>query len=89
MHDALKAAGYGAGIIMLDNMAPDEIRKTTAALSRKGLRDKITIEISGGITGPSLAEYAGLDIDRISMGSLTHSVKNFSVNLEIVPSESE
>ena len=32
-----------------------------------------------------LPEYAALDVDVISLGALTHSVKNFSVNLEILP----
>ena len=30
-------------------------------------------------------EYAALDVDVISMGVLTHSVRNLSVNLEIIP----
>jgi nicotinate-nucleotide pyrophosphorylase (carboxylating) len=31
-----------------------------------------------------LPDYASLNIDVISMGALTHTVKNFSVNLEIL-----
>ncbi len=30
-------------------------------------------------------QYAELDVDVISLGVLTHSVRNFSVNLEIIP----
>ena len=33
----------------------------------------------------NLPEYAALDVDVISLGALTHSVRNLSVNLEILP----
>jgi nicotinate-nucleotide pyrophosphorylase (carboxylating) len=83
--DALIAANAGADIIMLDNMNPDQITQTIALLKREGLRDRIFIELSGGITESSLKTYAALDVDMISLGFLTHSVSNFSVNLEIIP----
>jgi nicotinate-nucleotide pyrophosphorylase (carboxylating) len=83
--DALIAATAGADIIMLDNMSPDQVARTIALLKREGLRDRMLIELSGGITGGSLINYAALDVDVISLGFLTHSVCNFSVNLEIIP----
>jgi nicotinate-nucleotide pyrophosphorylase (carboxylating) len=45
----------------------------------------VIIELSGGIDESSIARYAVLDVDVISLGALTHSVKNLSVNLEIIP----
>lgn len=83
--DALTAAKEGADIILLDNMAPRRVQDTLAGLKRNGLRDRVTIELSGGINERTLSEYAALDIDVISMGTLTHTVKNFSVTLEILP----
>jgi nicotinate-nucleotide pyrophosphorylase (carboxylating) len=83
--DALIAASAGADIIMLDNMSPDQVTQTIALLKREGLRDRILIELSGGITESSLKTYAALDVEMISLGFLTHSVYNFSVNLEIIP----
>jgi nicotinate-nucleotide pyrophosphorylase (carboxylating) len=83
--DALIAATAGADIIMLDNMSPDQITQTIALLKREGLRNRIFIELSGGINESSLKTYAALDVDMISLGFLTHSVSNFSVNLEIIP----
>ena len=82
--DALIAATTGADIIMLDNMSPDQVAKTIELLKREGMRDRILIELSGGIKESSLINYAALDVDVISLGFLTHSVCNFSVNLEIV-----
>jgi nicotinate-nucleotide pyrophosphorylase (carboxylating) len=83
--DALIAANSGADIIMLDNMSPDMVARTIELLKREGMRDRILIELSGGITDSSLVNYAALDVDVISLGFLTHSVCNFPVNLEIVP----
>lgn len=84
LEDAIKAARAGADVVMLDNMTPEEIERTIEALRREGLRERVKIEVSGGITPENIGEYARLDIDVISLGYLTHSVKNFDVSLEIV-----
>jgi len=84
-NDALTAAKEGADIILLDNMTPHRVLETLAALKHAGLRDRVTIELSGGIDEKTLPEYAALDVDVISMGALTHTVKNFSVTLEVIP----
>jgi nicotinate-nucleotide pyrophosphorylase (carboxylating) len=82
---AVTAANEGADIIMLDNMNPRQIRKTLTDLKRSGLRDRVIIELSGGINETTLSDYASLDVDVISMGALTHTVKNFSVTMDILP----
>lgn len=84
--DALIAAIAGADIILLDNMDPTRVKITLDTLTEKGLRNRVIIEISGGINPSTLADYAALDVDVISMGALTHTVRNFSVKLEIHPS---
>ena len=66
-------------------MTPGQVRETLAILKRAGLRDHICIELSGGIDETILPEYATLDVDVISMGALTHTVKNFSVTLAVLP----
>jgi nicotinate-nucleotide pyrophosphorylase (carboxylating) len=83
--DALTAAKEGADIILLDNMTPRKVQETLAGLKHAGLRGRVTIELSGGIDEATLPEYAALDVDVISMGALTHTVKNFSVTLELQP----
>ncbi len=87
--DALTATRAGADIIMLDNMNPEQIAHTIIVLKREGLRDHIIIELSGGIDEESLPRYAALDVDVISLGILTHSVRNLSVNLEIIPNKTK
>ena len=83
--DALFSVKAGADIILLDNMNPGQISRTIELLKREDLRDHVIIELSGGIDERSLPRYAALDVDVISLGILTHSVRNFSVNLEIIP----
>ncbi|ANF22659.1 carboxylating nicotinate-nucleotide diphosphorylase [Thermococcus piezophilus] len=84
LEDAIKAARAGADVVMLDNMKPGEIAEVLEALKREGLRERVKIEVSGGITPGNITEYAKLDIDVISLGYLTHSVRNFDVSLDIV-----
>ncbi|MFA5332637.1 MAG: carboxylating nicotinate-nucleotide diphosphorylase [Methanoregula sp.] len=83
--EALNAARAGADILLFDNMPPKDVRVTITALVQAGLRDRVTIELSGGITEATIREYAKTGADLISMGALTHTVKNFSVTLEIQP----
>lgn len=81
--DAVTAAESGADIIMLDNMSPRKVAETIGLLKKAGLRDRVTIEVSGGINEKTLGDYAACGADVISMGALTHTVRNFSVTLEI------
>jgi nicotinate-nucleotide pyrophosphorylase (carboxylating) len=81
--DAIVAAKAGADIVMLDNFTPKQVEQTVSALKRAGLRDKIILEASGGITEETLMDYASVGIDVLSLGELTHSVKAFDVSLEI------
>ena len=82
--DAVGAAVAGADIILLDNMAPDAVREAVGSLVARGLRERVTIEVSGGVAGGDLAGYAAAGIDIISMGALTHTVRNFDVSLDIL-----
>jgi nicotinate-nucleotide pyrophosphorylase (carboxylating) len=82
--DALAAARAGADILLFDNMTPDTVRKTIRDLEQAGLRERVTIELSGGITAETIREYARTGADVISLGALTHTVRNFSVTLEIL-----
>ncbi len=78
---AIKAAELGADIIMLDNMEPKNVEKVLEELRKRNLRDKVLIEVSGGINEENILEYAKLDIDIISIGELTHSVKSIDMSL--------
>jgi nicotinate-nucleotide pyrophosphorylase (carboxylating) len=82
--DALKAAEAGADIVMLDNFSPKQVEEAVGALKKAGFFGKVLLEVSGDITEQNLLEYASEQVDIISMGALTHSVKALDVSLEIV-----
>jgi nicotinate-nucleotide pyrophosphorylase (carboxylating) len=82
--DALEAAKAGADIIMLDNFSPSEVRKTVSLLTKKGVRNKVLLEASGGITEKNILEYAAAGVDIVSVGKITHGVKALDVSLEVV-----
>jgi nicotinate-nucleotide pyrophosphorylase (carboxylating) len=83
--DAVHAAHAGSDIIMFDNMNPEQVQQSLDTLKNKGLRERVIIEISGGIDAENIVQYAALGVDMISIGALTHSVKNIPVHLEILP----
>jgi len=81
--DALIAARAGADILLFDNMTPVQVQETLRVLADAGLREKVLVELSGGITAETIRDYARTGADLISLGALTHTVKNFSITLEI------
>jgi nicotinate-nucleotide pyrophosphorylase (carboxylating) len=83
--DAVRAAEAGCDIIMFDNMTHEEVKEAVDALTFNGARERVTIEISGGIDEDNVVQYAACGVDMISIGALTHSVKNIPVHLEILP----
>ncbi|MGB8233199.1 MAG: carboxylating nicotinate-nucleotide diphosphorylase [Methanobacterium sp.] len=82
--DALEAAISGADIVMLDNMNPNEVTDVVNALINKNLREKILIEVSGGINPDNIAYYAETGVDVISTGYITHSASSLDMSLEIL-----
>lgn len=66
-------------IIMLDNMKISDIKKSIKIIAKKS-----KIEISGGVNLASIKTFAGLEIDFISVGSLTHSARAVDIGLDIV-----
>ena len=75
--EALAAEAAGADVVMLDNFTPEEAAKTITRMRRSS-----KIEISGGVTLRSVAEYAKSGADRISVGELTHSAPALDISME-------
>jgi len=78
--DALRAAGAGADIVMLDNFTPEEAEHAYREL--KARYPDVIVEVSGGITEENAHLYARA-ADVISMGSLTHSYRSVDMSLEM------
>ena len=79
----IEAIKSGADIVMLDNFKPEEVKESLNRIRKLGLRNKIIIEVSGGINLDNIYEYAAAKPDVISIGSLTHSVQAINFSLEI------
>ena len=75
--EALQA---GADAILLDNMAPGQIREAVVLANTKAV-----LEASGGINLETIEEVAKTGVDLISVGALTHSARAADLSLEITP----
>ena len=73
------AVDAGADIILLDNMAPAELR---AAVEVVGGRAKT--EASGGVSLASARIIAETGVDLISVGALTHSARAVDIGLDFL-----
>ncbi|MCB5262830.1 MAG: carboxylating nicotinate-nucleotide diphosphorylase, partial [Candidatus Cloacimonetes bacterium] len=62
--------------VMLDNMGLKEIRACV-----KAFKNKIELEVSGGITEENILSYAKTGVQFISSGALTHSYKSLDISL--------
>jgi nicotinate-nucleotide pyrophosphorylase (carboxylating) len=83
MAELQQALDAGADVILLDNMAPGELRRAVATTSGRA-----RLEASGGITIDTIREVAETGVDAISVGALTHSVRALDIALEVPPSAS-
>lgn len=76
----------GAGMVLLDNMEPDQVRaavKLVAAAAKSG-GVPVAVEVSGGITLKTVGEYADIDgVDFISVGALTSSAPALDIALDL------
>ena len=63
--------------ILLDNFSPSKLK-----IALQIIPSKIETEASGNITPKNITKYAQTGVKRISLGYLTHSVKNFNFSLE-------
>jgi nicotinate-nucleotide pyrophosphorylase (carboxylating) len=76
LREALKT---GADTILLDNMAPDEVRDCVKIVAGKKV-----LEASGGIVLDNIRSYAETGVDRISVGYITRSAAGIDFSLEVV-----
>ncbi len=77
--EQVKAAlNTGADRLLLDNMAPDQLRE---AVRLNAGRKKL--EASGGITLEKVHTIAETGVDFISVGALTHSTPSVDIGLDI------
>lgn len=75
-----EAVRAGAGVILLDNMTPAQVRAAVAVIAGRA-----TVEVSGGVRLETLRDYALPGVDVISIGALTHSAPAVDLSLDLLP----
>ena len=72
-----EAVEAGADIIMLDNMSREQMKEAIEIIAGRA-----EIEVSGNVTKENIAALAGLGVDYISSGALTHSAPIMDISLK-------
>ncbi|MGI9032156.1 MAG: carboxylating nicotinate-nucleotide diphosphorylase [Acidimicrobiales bacterium] len=73
-----EALAAGTDLVLLDNMAPDQVAACVARVAASCL-----VEVSGGVTLDNIAAYAAVGADLISVGALTHSAPVLDIGLDL------
>jgi nicotinate-nucleotide pyrophosphorylase (carboxylating) len=70
----------GPDLVLLDNMSVDQLGRAVAL--RNSLAAAVELEASGGVNLDTVAAIASTGVERISVGSLTHSAPALDVALD-------
>jgi nicotinate-nucleotide pyrophosphorylase (carboxylating) len=73
----------GVRIILLDNFALDDMRAAVGLRDSAGLRGRVELEASGGVTLETVGSIAATGIDRIAVGAITHSAPAQDIGLDL------
>ena len=75
-----EALAAGADALLLDNMTPEEV----LACRERTAGHECLLEVSGGITLETVAEYAATGVDFISVGRITNSAPVLDIGLDVM-----
>jgi nicotinate-nucleotide pyrophosphorylase (carboxylating) len=81
--EAVESVGAGARFLLCDNMSPELLRRTVAAVRSTG--EPVEIEATGNLTLEVAAAYAATGVDYLSVGGLTHSSPILDIALDLDP----
>ncbi len=74
----------GVDGFLLDNMNTEAVKESVEIIRNSKNGYKIFIEASGGIVKNNIKKYLDTGINAISIGAITHSVKNKDIRLEFI-----
>jgi nicotinate-nucleotide pyrophosphorylase (carboxylating) len=80
MAEVARAVAAGPDLILLDNMAPAQMREAVALVA-----GRVPLEASGGIGLDDLPTVAATGVDFVAMGALTHSARAVDLSLKLEP----
>lgn len=73
-----EALDAGAGMVLLDNMTPVEVRACVELVT-----GRIPVEVSGGVTLDTIGAYSAAGADLISTSQITQSAPAFDLGLDL------
>ena len=77
-----EAVAAGADRVMVDNMDPAGVRAAVELVAGRA-----EVEVSGGITLATIADYAATGADFVSVGAITHSAPVLDIGLDVLGAE--
>ena len=77
----IEAVAAGPTVVMLDNMAPDQVAECVALVVAAG--SGALVEVSGGVTLATAPLMAAAGADLISVGALTHSAPVLDLGFDL------
>jgi nicotinate-nucleotide pyrophosphorylase (carboxylating) len=69
-----------ADIVLLDNMSPDQV---AFCVELRGKDRRPLLEVSGGVTLQTVADYAATGVDLISVGAITNSAPVLDIGMDL------
>jgi nicotinate-nucleotide pyrophosphorylase (carboxylating) len=81
--EAASATAVYPCLVMLDNLMPGDVRQIIVAMRREKVWEGTLVEASGGISESNMELYAATEVDAISLGALTHSVRALDLSQRI------
>lgn len=81
LREALKVDGIH--VILLDNMDCPNMQAAVQMRDSAGRKGQVDLEASGGVTLETVRSIAATGVERISVGSITHSAPALDVSLEM------
>ncbi|HWC12769.1 MAG TPA: nicotinate-nucleotide diphosphorylase [Acidimicrobiales bacterium] len=83
-----EALAAGADLVLLDNMTPVEVAACVQLVGAASVAERsgrCLVEVSGGVTLETVADYAAAGADLVSVGALTHSAPVLDLGLDVRP----
>jgi nicotinate-nucleotide pyrophosphorylase (carboxylating) len=81
LREVLKVEGID--VILLDNMDCPRMQTAVEMRDKAGLKGKVALEASGGVTLETVRSIAVTGVERIAVGAITHSARALDIGLEV------
>ena len=77
-----EALPFAPSVVLLDNLPPEALREAVRRRDAAGLRGRVRLEASGGVSLETVRALAETGVDGISVGALTHSAPVLDIGLD-------